>query len=43
MHVLIIGGPRFVGYALTEALLQNNHKETFFNRAKTNPELFPEV
>ena len=43
MHVLIIGGPRFVGYALTEALLQNNHKVTFFNRGKTNPELFPEV
>lgn len=43
MQVLIIGGPRFVGYALTKALLQNNHKVTFFNRGKTNPELFPEV
>lgn len=43
MKILVIGGPRFVGYALTEALLKNNHIVTFFNRGKTNPELFPEV
>lgn len=43
MQVLIIGGPRFVGYALTEALLKNKHTVTYFNRGKTNPELFPEV
>lgn len=43
MKILLIGGTRFVGYALTEALLKNNHSITFFNRGKTNPDLFPEV
>ena len=43
MKILVIGGPRFVGYALTDALLKNNHIVTFFNRGKTNPDLFPEV
>ena len=43
MKVLLIGGPRFVGYALTEALLEKGHEVTFFNRGKTNPDLFPDV
>ena len=43
MKVLLIGGPRFVGYALTETLLARGHTVTFFNRGKTNPELFPEI
>ena len=40
MNILLIGGPRFLGYALTEALLAQNHSVTFFNRGKTNPDLF---
>ena len=40
MNILLIGGPRFLGYALTEALLTHNHSVTFFNRGKTNPDLF---
>lgn len=43
MKILLIGGPRFVGYALTKALLKSNHTITYFNRGKTNPDLFPEV
>jgi 2'-hydroxyisoflavone reductase len=42
MKILIIGGPRFVGYSLTEALLEKQHTITYFNRGKTNPELFQE-
>lgn len=40
MNILLIGGPRFLGHAVTEALLAHNHTVTFFNRGKTNPELF---
>jgi nucleoside-diphosphate-sugar epimerase len=34
MHVLIIGGTRFVGYLLTWRLLSAGHKVTLFNRGK---------
>ncbi len=40
MNILLIGGPKFVGHAVTESLLAQNHSVTFFNRGKTNPELF---
>ena len=43
MKVLLIGGPRFLGYALTESLLARGHTVTFFNRGKTNADLFPEI
>ena len=43
MDVLIIGGKKFLGRALVDALKQNNHNITLFNRGKTNPELFPEI
>lgn len=43
MKVLLIGGPRFLGYALTKSLLARRHRVTFFNRGKTNAELFPEI
>jgi 2'-hydroxyisoflavone reductase len=42
MNVLVIGGKRFVGYHIANALLKQDHKVTFFNRGKTNRELFPE-
>ncbi len=43
MRLLLIGGPRFLGRAVTEAALAAGHEVTFFNRGKTNPELYPEV
>jgi len=43
VRLLLIGGPRFLGRAVTEAALAAGHHVTFFNRGKTNPELYPEV
>jgi 2'-hydroxyisoflavone reductase len=43
MKILILGGKRFLGIALVEAMLKAGHTPTLFNRGKTNPELFPEV
>jgi 2'-hydroxyisoflavone reductase len=43
MKILIIGGKRFLGIALVEALLKAGHTPTLFNRGSTNPELFPKV
>lgn len=43
MKVLILGGKRFLGIALVEALLERGHTPTLFNRGKTNPDLFPKV
>lgn len=43
MKILILGGTRFLGRAITEAALRRGHELTLFNRGKENPELFPEV
>ena len=43
MRLLLLGGPRFLGRAVTDAALAGGHEVTFFNRGKTNPELYPEV
>lgn len=43
MDILLLGGPRFLGYALIEAALAGGHCVTMFNRGRTNPQLFPEV
>jgi 2'-hydroxyisoflavone reductase len=43
MHILILGGTRFLGRHLVEAALQAGHEVTLFNRGKTNPDLFPQV
>ncbi len=43
MEVLVIGGTKFVGRALTESLLRRGHRVTHFNRGKTAPSLFPSV
>lgn len=43
MNILIIGGSRFVGYALVQAALQRGHKVTVFNRGKSNPGAFEHV
>jgi 2'-hydroxyisoflavone reductase len=43
MNVLILGGTRFLGRAITEAALDAGHTVTLFNRGQTNSELFPDV
>ena len=47
MDILLLGGPRFLGYALIEAALtgrdRGGHRLTMFNRGRTNPQLFPAV
>ena len=43
MRLLLLGGPRFLGRAVTDAALAGGHEVTFFNRGRTNPELYPEV
>jgi 2'-hydroxyisoflavone reductase len=43
VRLLLLGGPRFLGRALTDAALERGHELTFFNRGQTNPDLYPEV
>ena len=43
VKLLLLGGPRFLGRAVADAALERGHELTFFNRGKTNPELYPEV
>ena len=43
MKLLVLGGPRFLGRAIADAALARGHELTFFNRGRTNPELYPEV
>ncbi len=43
MKLLLLGGPRFLGRAVTDAALARGHDLTFFNRGRTSPALYPEV
>jgi 2'-hydroxyisoflavone reductase len=43
MRFLVLGGTRFLGRALVDALLAAGHEPTLFNRGLTQPELFPDV
>ena len=43
MRLLLLGGPRFLGRAITDSALARGHELTFFNRGTTNPELHPEL
>ena len=43
MKLLVLGGPRFLGRAIADAALARGHQLTFFNRGRTNPELYPEA
>jgi nucleoside-diphosphate-sugar epimerase len=43
VQLLVLGGTRFLGRALVEDALARGHQVTLFNRALTNPELFPEA
>lgn len=41
--VLVIGGTQFIGRHVVQKLLNARHSVTLFNRAKTAPDLFPEL
>jgi 2'-hydroxyisoflavone reductase len=43
VKLLILGGTKFLGRALTDASLERGHELTLFNRGQTNPELYPDV
>ncbi|MCC6403695.1 MAG: epimerase [Fimbriimonadaceae bacterium] len=42
MKVLVLGGTRFVGRAMVEALLGAGHEVALFHRGQSGPGLFPE-
>jgi nucleoside-diphosphate-sugar epimerase len=43
VKLLLLGGPRFLGRAVTDAALARGHELTYFNRGWTDPALYPEV
>lgn len=43
LKVLVLGGTFFVGPAIVNAALENQHSVTLFNRGVTNPTLFPNL
>lgn len=43
MKILVLGGTRFLGRHLVEALLARDHEVTLFNRGRSAPGLFPQV
>jgi len=43
MKVLVLGGTRFLGRHLVQALLARDHEVTLFNRGRSAPDLFGEV
>jgi 2'-hydroxyisoflavone reductase len=43
VKLLLLGGPRFLGRAIADAALARDHELTFFNRGRTNPDLYPEA
>ena len=43
MHLLVVGGTRFVGRAVVDAAVAAGHEVTLFNRGRTNPGLFPQL
>ena len=43
MHILILGGTRFLGRAIVDVAVDRGHTLTLFNRGKTNPQLYPQI
>jgi len=43
VHILVIGGTRFVGRAFAEAALASGHEITLFHRGRSGLDLFPDV
>jgi 2'-hydroxyisoflavone reductase len=43
MDILLLGGPRFLGRAIIDAVAAAGHRLTLFNRGRTNADLYPQV
>jgi 2'-hydroxyisoflavone reductase len=43
VRLLLLGGSRFLGRAVTDAALAAGHELAFFNRGRTKPDLYPDV
>jgi 2'-hydroxyisoflavone reductase len=43
VKLLVLGGTKFLGRAIVDAALADNHEPTLFNRGETDASLFPEV
>ena len=43
MHILVLGGTKFLGRHTVDVALARGHHVTLFNRGQTRPELFPEA
>lgn len=43
MDILIIGGSNFVGYHVSDAVLERGYNLTLFNRGQSNPNVFPQA
>ena len=43
MKLLVLGGTKFLGRGAVDAALASGHEVTLFNRAQTNPDLYPGV
>jgi 2'-hydroxyisoflavone reductase len=43
MHLLVLGGTRFVGRAVVDHALARGAEVTLFNRGRTAPELYPQL
>jgi 2'-hydroxyisoflavone reductase len=43
MHILVLGGTRFVGRAVVDAALDAGHDVSLFNRGRSNPGLYPGI
>lgn len=43
MKTLLLGGPKFLGRAVIEAVLERGDELTLFNRGTTNADLYPDV
>jgi 2'-hydroxyisoflavone reductase len=43
VHILIVGGTRFIGRHLTATALARGHEVTVFHRGKTGADLFPQA
>jgi 2'-hydroxyisoflavone reductase len=43
VKVLLLGGPKFLGRAVIDAVLDRGHELTLFNRGTTNADLYPQV
>ncbi|OLS26072.1 MAG: hypothetical protein HeimC2_16940 [Candidatus Heimdallarchaeota archaeon LC_2] len=43
MDILIIGGTKFLGRALVDAILNKGHNLTLFNRGHTSPEIYQNI